>query len=254
MLQEYKNEDPVPGKNGFTPEQREAMIIKYAYLVKYIAGRMAARLPSSVIFDDLISAGSLGLIDAVNKYDGSREVNIKTYAQYRIKGSILDELRAMDWYSRSMRKKITDIEKAIKKVEFDKGRPAEEEEIAEELGVELKLYHKMLTDIHGASLLRLDAFIGNDSQDSSNKTTFKDQMRGSDDPDETVSKGELKEVLASAIKKISKKEQIVISLYYYDELTLKEIGAVLDLTESRICQIHTHALIKLKLKIMDYYG
>ncbi|MCP3921808.1 MAG: FliA/WhiG family RNA polymerase sigma factor [Desulfobacterales bacterium] len=225
------------------------MIVKYAYLVKFIAGRMISRLPSSVSFDELISAGSMGLIDAVDKFDAEKGVTLKTYAQFRIKGSILDELRSMDWYSRSMRKWITDIEKAMVRVENEKGSPATEEEVAEELDLTLEKYHDILSKIHRTALLRLDSFIGSDSDKGA---TFKDQLKSTDSPEDVVDRKELKKVLAEAIRKISEKEQIVISLYYYEELTLREIGEVLSLTESRICQIHTTALIKLKAKLKSY--
>ena len=238
--------------SGFSSKEREEMIVKYAYLVKYIALRISVRLPSNVSVDELISAGCLGLIDAVDKYDQKKDVSLKTYAQYRIKGAILDELRSMDWYSRSMRKKMQDIESAVMAVESREGRPAQETEVAEALGVELAKYHKMLGDIHGAALLSLDAFISNDS-DSQNRKRFQESVQGTSDPDQKIDKKELKEVVANAIQRLSDKEQLVISLYYYDELTLKEIGKILELTESRVCQIHTMALVKMKARLRDYY-
>ena len=237
---------------GFDPQERERMIIKYAYLVKQIAGRMATRIPSSVTFDELISAGCLGLIDAVDKYDVNKNVSLKTYAQYRIKGAILDELRRMDWYSRSMRKKIQDIEKAVQKVESREGRPADESEVAEALDMDIEKYQKMLSNIHCAALLDLDACIKDNDGDSLTRKTFQDQMRSSDDPAENFNRQQLKKVMAEAIRSLSEKEQIAVSLYYYEELTLKEIGKVLNLTESRICQIHTVALIKLKSHLKEY--
>lgn len=228
------------------------MIVKYAYLVKFIAMRISARLPSNVIVDELISAGCLGLIDAVDKFDPAKDVNIKTYAQYRIKGAILDELRSMDWYSRSMRKKMQDIDAAILAVESREGRPAQENEIATELGVDIEKYFKMLSDIHGAALLSLDAFVSS-GDDASKKKTFQEHLQGGVDPDRKIETKELKGVIAASIKKLSEKEQIVISLYYYDELTLKEIGKVLDLTESRVCQIHTTAVIKMRSRLKEYF-
>lgn len=254
MIQDYENTD----KNGricfFSEKEREEMIKKYAYLVKYHAGRVASRVPSSVIFDELISAGSLGLIDAVDKYNPGKNVGLKTYAQYRIRGSILDELRSMDWYSRSMRKKIQSIERAVHSIETELGRPALDAEIAEHLNVSVEVYFKMLSDIYGAALLNLDDYIKNQDNDTNSEARFSTGMRGLENPSEKYMKKELKNVLAKAIKKLSEKEQMVISLYYYDELTLKEIGKVLELTESRICQIHTMALIKLQLTVKEYTG
>ncbi len=231
---------------------REKSIIEYAYLVKHIAARFAMRLPTSVFFDELISAGSLGLIDAVDKFDPSKHVSLKTYAQYRIKGAILDELRSMDTYSRSMRKKIQDITKAVKSVEDRKGASASDEEICEQLGVDLETYYDMLTHIHGASVLSLDEFIKSSKNDTYSQTRFQSGIKGEDNPADCFDKEELKHVLAQTIKTLSEKEQMVVSLYYYDELTLKEIGEVLTLTESRICQIHTAILVKLKARLQDY--
>ncbi|MFH2060635.1 MAG: FliA/WhiG family RNA polymerase sigma factor [Pseudomonadota bacterium] len=231
---------------------RENSIVEYAYLVKHIAARFAMRLPSSVFFDELVSAGSLGLIDAVDKFDPSKHVSLKTYAQYRIKGAILDELRSMDTYSRSLRKKIQDITKAVKAVEGKTGLSATDDEICAELGVSLQAYHDMLTNIHGASVLSLDEFIKTKKNDTYSQTRFESGIKGLDNPADCFDQEELKYVLAETIKTLSKKEQMVVSLYYYDELTLKEIGEVLTLTESRICQIHTVVLVKLKARLQDY--
>jgi len=232
---------------------RETMIVEYAHLVKYIAARFAKRLPSSVLFDELVSAGSLGLIDAVDKFDPGRHVSIKTYAQYRIKGAILDELRSMDTYSRSMRKKIQDIAGATRDIENRTGEPASDSDVAEEMGLDLEAYQEMLTAIHGAAVLSLDDFIATKVNDTSSMTRFQSGLKGDGNPADDFDKEELKSVLAGAIKNMAQKEQMVVSLYYYEELTLKEIGQVLSLTESRICQIHTAALIKLKTRIQNYF-
>ncbi len=233
---------------------REKSIIKYAYLVKHIAARFAMRLPSSVFYDELVSAGSLGLIDAVDKFDPSRHVSLKTYAQYRIKGAILDELRNMDPYSRSMRKKIQDISKAVKNIEDQKGSPATDEEISKELGISLEAYYDMLTNIHGASVLSLDEFIKTKKNDSYSQTRFQSSLKTLETPADFFDREELKSVIADTIRTLTPKEQMVVSLYYYDELTLKEIGEVLTLTESRICQIHTAVLVKLKSRLQDYFN
>lgn len=232
---------------------REETIVEYAYLVKQIASRFALRVPSTVFFDELVSAGSLGLIDAVDKFDPSKHVSLKTYAQYRIKGAILDELRNMDPYSRAMRKKIQDISKAIKNIEDRKGSPADDEEISEELGITLDNYYDMLTSIHGATILRLDEFIKTKKNDTYSKTRFQSGIKGQENPADCFDREELKQVLAQTIRTLSEKEQMVVSLYYFDELTLKEIGEVLTLTESRICQIHTAILVKLKARLSDYF-
>ena len=231
---------------------RQESIVEYAYLVKHIAARFAVRLPSSVLFDELISAGSLGLIDAVDKFDPSRHVSLKTYARYRIKGAILDELRSMDTYSRSMRKRIQDIGRVVKKIEDAKKSPATDQEVADTLGVDLKTYQDMLTDIHGAAVLNLDDFIKTKKNETYSRTRFQSGLKDEETPADHFDRAELKQVLARTIETLTKKEQLVVSLYYYDELTLKEIGEVLSLTESRICQIHTGVLVKLRTRLQDY--
>jgi RNA polymerase sigma factor for flagellar operon FliA len=234
-------------------KMREELIVKYAYLVKYIAGRMAMRVPPSVSFDELVSAGTMGLIHAVDRFDPEKQTDIRTFAEYRIRGAILDELRSMDWYSRSMRKRIQDVEAAIRTVETRKGSPAEDEEVATELGLSLEEYHSILSNIHSVSLLNLDDFIRSEENEVMGRRSFQEKIVSEDDPAENVSKIELKRVLSQAIRNLSEKEQTVISLYYFDDLTLKEIGQVMELTESRICQIHTQTLLKLKTRLRRYY-
>lgn len=254
MIQDYKNNENRLRSPFFTEKEREEMITRYAYLVKFLAGRVAVRVPHNVVFDELVSAGALGLIDAVDKYDPQKNVGFKTYAQHRIRGAILDELRSMDWYSRSMRKKIQNIEKAVHRLESELDRPVQDIEIAEKLNVSLEEYFKMLSDIHGAALLSLDDYIRNQNNDTNSSSRFANNMKGRDNPSDNIMHEELKTMLSRAVKKLSKKEQMVISLYYYNEFTLKEIGKVLDLTESRICQIHTMALIKLQGSLKEYAG
>jgi RNA polymerase sigma factor for flagellar operon FliA len=240
------------GKSGLSAEAREETIGRLAYLVRLIAGRMAAKTPASVLFDELVSAGCLGLIDAVDRFDSTKDVDIKTYATYRIRGAILDELRHMDWYSRSMRKKIQEIDQAMQAVGAREGRPAKDWEVAKEMDLSIENYHQLLTDIHGVALVSLDETIKNENADSLSGKSFKDQMPGEEDPAKQLAAAELKQVVADAIRTLSAREQTVISLYYYDELTLKEIGQVLGVTESRICQIHSAVLIKLQSRLKGY--
>ncbi len=233
---------------------RQNAIVEYAFLVKQISSQFSMRLPSSVLFDELVSAGSLGLIDAVDKFDPERHVSLKTYAKYRIKGAILDELRSMDTYSRSMRKKIQDITKAVKLIEDEKGAPATDQETANALGIDLASYQDMLRDIHSAAVLSLDEFIKTKKNDTSSQTRFQVGLKGEENPADDLARKELKQVLVDTIKTLTEKEQMVVSLYYYDELTLKEIGEMLSLTESRICQIHTGILVKMKARMQGYLG
>ena len=232
--------------------ERNALILEYAPLVKLLANRLAMRVPPSVSLDDLTSAGIMGLLDAVDRFDPARAVKFKTYAEFRIRGAMLDELRNMDWVPRSTRKKIHDMEKAIVSVESKTNRPANDEEIALEMGVELNTYYSILNMAKGIELLSLDGYIKDDRNNSDSKKSFKSLIQGDDDPTNHVMFSELKFVIAKAIRALSKKEQMVISLYYYDELTLREIGEVMGLTESRISQIHTKAVIKLRSKLKKY--
>ncbi|MBW2107901.1 MAG: FliA/WhiG family RNA polymerase sigma factor [Deltaproteobacteria bacterium] len=235
-------------------EKRTALIVEYAPLVKLLANRLAMRVPPSVSLDDLISAGIMGLLDAVDRFDPARQVQFKTYAEFRIRGAMLDELRSLDWVPRSTRKKIHDMEKAIMAVESRRNGPADDEEIAEEMGVDLETFYSILNMARGIELLSLDGYIKDNTNSSESKKSFKSLIRGDDDPNRHIMMSEMKEIIAEAIRSLSKKEQMVISLYYYDELTLKEIGEVLGLTESRISQIHTKAIIKMRVKLKHYCG
>lgn len=240
------------GKAGLSAQAREETIGRLAYLVKLIAGRMAAKTPASVLFDELVSAGCLGLIDAVDRFDPAKDVDIKTYATYRIRGAILDELRRLDWHSRSRRKKIQDIDRAMQAVEAREGRPAKDWEVAKEMNLSIESYQQVLVDIHGAALVSLDETMKNEDGDSFSGKSFMGLVPGEDDPAKQLAAAELKHVVAEAIRRLSAREQTVISLYYYDELTLKEIGQVLGVTESRICQIHSAVLIKLQSRLKGY--
>jgi len=227
---------------------REELIIKYAPLVKQIAERMAVRLPPNISKEELIGPGVLGLFDAIDKFDSKRGIKFRTYANLRIKGAILDELRKMDWISRSVRRNINRIEDAIRTLELKLGREPKDDEIAEEMGLEMDSYYRMISRSQGVNLLSLDELM-------LDGTTFKVSKQASDQPspiDELKVK-EIKSIIFKAMSTLSKKEQIVLSLYYYDELTLKEIAQVLCLTESRISQIHSKAIIRLRIKLKSYY-
>ncbi len=232
--------------------ERDALIVKYAPLVKYLANRMAIRLPPSVSVDDLISAGIIGLLDAIEKFDPSKEVQFKTYAEFRIRGAILDELRSMDWVPRSIRKKVREIENAIITAERKLNRPAEDLEIAGEIGIDLDTYYDMLDKARGIDLLSFDEYLDSHTDNFESKKSFKSLIAGDYDPIDHIMTRELKEVIADGIKVLPKKEQMVISLYYYKGLTLKEIGKVVGLTESRISQIHTKAIIRLRTRLKSY--
>jgi len=241
-----------PACHSEAQAERDALIVKYAPLVKYLANRMAIRLPPSVSVDDLISSGIIGLLDAIKKFDPSKEVQFKTYAEFRIKGAILDELRSMDWIPRSIRKKVRQIENAIITAERKLNRPAEDLEIAGEMGIGLHTYYDMLDKARGIDLLSFDEYLDSHTDNFESKKSFKSLIAGDYDPIDHIMTRELKEVIADGIKVLPKKEQMVISLYYYKGLTLKEIGKVVGLTESRISQIHTKAIIKLRTRLKSY--
>jgi RNA polymerase sigma factor FliA len=232
---------------------REELILKYTPLIKYIAHRLAMRLPPNISVDDLTSAGVIGLMDALNKFDPNKKVQFKTYAEFRIKGAMLDELRSLDWVSRSVRQKAAQLEKAFQTLERKKGRSVEDEEVAEEMGLSLENYFTLLNEVNGTFLLDLESLRKKMPQlpEEDLLDLIMDEG-GENHPFYHFSLGELKQILAQAIGELTQKEKTVLSLYYFDEMTLKEIGEVLGFTESRICQIHTKVILKLRVKLRNY--
>lgn len=235
------------------PEWQEQVVLQYAPLIKYIASRMAMRLPPHISIDDLISSGMIGLLDAIQKFDPSKNIHFKTYAEFRIKGSILDELRMLDWIPRSVRKKTSMVEKAYAELQRELGRPAESEEVAKSMGLGLEEFHHLLDETKGVSVLDIDAIWKNlpDFSDDELYEILKDE--DSRDPFISVYFSELREVMMQAIEFLPDKEKLLISLYYYEELTMKEIGKVMGYTESRISQMHTQAIYRLRSKLNDYF-
>jgi len=223
---------------------REDLVLKYAPLVKYISDRMAMRLPPNISREELVSAGIVGLIDALDKFDSEMGIKFQTYAEHRIKGSILDELRKMDWIPRSVRKDIHRIEDAIIAVKSRLGREPEDSEVAKEMGIDIDSYYRTISRARGVGLLSLD-----DIMPDGSSPRFAKQASNAPSPFDELKIKELKKLISKSLVSLSKKEQLVISLYYYDELTLKEIAKVLDLTESRISQIHSKAIIRLRAKL-----
>jgi RNA polymerase sigma factor FliA len=229
---------------------KEEIIIKYSSLVKYVAGRMMVSLPPSVQLDDLESAGIMGLIDAIERYDPKYGVKFESYAIPRIKGAILDELRKLDWVPRSIRSKARDLERAIYQLESVKGSPATDEEIAKKMNVPLEDYFDLLKEIGMSNLLSLDETIyNNDGSKASLHEVIEDP--DAENPVDEMGREELKELMIKAIDDLPETERLVIALYYYEELTLHEIGQVLQLSESRISQIHTKTILSLKSKLRE---
>lgn len=231
---------------------REQLILEHAPLIKYIAHRIALRVPPHIEVQDLIDAGVVGLIDAIEKYDPSKDVKFKTYAEFRIRGAIFDELRSLDWVPRSIRKMINKLEETYLTLEQRLGRPATDEEVAEEMDLQVEDFYQILRQASGVSLTSIDQTL---NIDNSSKTVLEVLE---DSPDKNplgqYSINEMKELVAKAINNLPEKERLVISLYYYEELTMKEIGKVLNLTESRVSQIHTKTILRLRGRLKVIKG
>jgi RNA polymerase sigma factor for flagellar operon FliA len=230
-------------------ENREAVIKEYAPMVKYVANRIAMRLPPHVEVDDLISVGVLGLIDAIDKYDSTRGAKFKTYAEFRVRGAILDELRSMDWVPRSVRQKASSMDGVVQKLQNKLGRRPEDDEIAEEMGVSLDELFTTLNETKSMPILSLEDL--GIAKESGEQQSLLDCLAGQNDVDPQMHLRlvELKEIISKAIDTLPEKERLMISLYYYEELTMKEIGEVLGVTESRVSQIHSKAVFRLRNKL-----
>ena len=237
-------------QNYYKEQQREQRIVGNLELVKFQALRLYARVPSSVELNDLMSYGVMGLMDAVDKFDESRGVKFKTYAELRIRGAILDGLRELDWVPRSLRKRQKELEAAFHKLENILGRAADDEEVAAELGLEIEEYFSLLNDLKGVSLGSLESS-GPDSDDSP-----LNYLADSEEnlPTVAVEKKQVKALLIKAIEQLPDKEKLVLSLYYFEGLTMKEVGKVLEITESRVSQLHSKAVLRLRGKISKSLG
>ena len=243
-------------KEDFTPinSTRDRLVVEYAPLIKFIAQKIAARLPTNIELDDLISSGVIGLMDAIDKYDSSRDNKFKTYAEFRIRGAILDELRAQDWVPRSVREKAKALERCYSKIEQLKGRQATDEEVCSELGISQEEYHEMLNQVRSVSLLSFDDVQNFSKADKRALHGLGDHVNSkAPTPYNEVSHASLKHMISSAINDLPEKQRLVLSLYYYEDLNLKEIGRVLDVTESRVSQLHTQAIIRLKAKLRGHW-
>ncbi len=235
-------------------EARRDLVDIYARIVKYVAGRMAIGLPHYVEFNDLISAGLLGLIQAIDNFDHERGIEFETYAIPRIRGSILDELRSQDWFPRSLRRKAKQLEEAYSTLEVKLGRPATDAEVAKRLEIKVEELDSMVGEVSIATIMSLDADTsGEDNEGSSSLGDYLADV-SNEDVEQILAKQEMKDLIGTRMAELPEKEQLVLVLYYYEELTLKEIGEILDVTESRVCQIHTKAILRLKGKIERHEG
>jgi RNA polymerase sigma factor for flagellar operon FliA len=241
---------------GLSMEEKSQYVEQYSPLIKYLADRLAARLPDHINKEDLISSGVLGLIDAVDKFDPGRAIMFKTYAEFRIKGAMLDELRNLDWVPRSIRKKAGQMEKLWQRLEGELGRPPTDEEAAAALEISVPEYLKLLDEVRAINILDLDAFKAIDKTGARESRDIYDILADENTLDAltVLSQSEMRDVLARAIDDLAEKERLVITLYYHEELTMKEIGQVLGYTESRISQLHTKSLLRLRGKLRRYFG
>lgn len=231
---------------------REEIIVEFAPLVKLVAGRMSMYLGYNVEYDDLVGYGVFGLIDAIDKFDCQKDVKFETYASLRIRGEILDQIRKMDWIPRTIRQKQKKIEAVLKEIEVSKGRQATDEEMAAGLGITEKEYQDWQSQMKITGLVSLNEYMeqGSDvTQDYS-----RDNMSAFEHPEERLEKEELAAKLNEAMGLLTEKERKVITLYYYNELTLKEISSVLEVSESRVSQLHTRALQKMRTPMGRYMG
>ena len=258
--------DPVEVENGIEElwkdfkssgeaSLRERLILHYSPLVKYVAGRVGVGLPPNIEQADLVSYGIFGLIDAIEKFDISRAIKFETYAISRIKGAIIDELRAIDWIPRSVRYKAREVEKAYASLEARLHRTPTEPEVAEELGISLEDLHTIFSQVSFVNVIALDELL-NVGGERGDKLSLVDTLEDTkaEDPVQAFETEETKYLLARAINTLPEREKIVVTLYYYEGLTLAEIGQVLGVTESRICQMHTKAVLQLRAKLADQRG
>ena len=228
---------------------REKLIIEYVPLVKVVAGRLSMYLGHNVEYDDLVGYGVFGLIDAIDKFDVNKDVKFETYASLRIKGAILDQIRKMDWIPRTIRQKQRMYDDAVKNLWQKNGREPDDAEIAEEMGLSEEEYISFMSGLKMTNLVSLNEFMeagGNEPAMDTKRNTFFEE------PEQKISRDELKEKLQESLLLLTEKEQKVILMYYYEDMTLKEISEVLDVSESRVSQLHTRALLKMRKTMGSY--
>lgn len=238
-------------KTSGSRDARDRLIIHYSPLVKFVAGRVAAGLPHNIEQSDLVSYGMFGLIDAIDKFDLSRGFKFETYAISRIKGAIIDELRSIDWVPRSVRAKARAIERAYSKLENELKRTPEDKEVAAELGVTEDELANTMSQISFVGIVALDELLSGNNSERGGSTVGDTIADTANDPVAKFESEEMRHVLADAINRMPDRERLVLTLYYYEGLTLAEIGTVLGVTESRVCQIHTKAILQLRGRLQE---
>lgn len=243
LVKRYKQDT-----QGVDGKLRDQLIMDYAPLIRFVAQRIAARLPSNIDIDDLISAGVIGLMDAIEKYDPSRDNKFKTYAEFRIRGAILDELRSQDWVPRSVRDKAKRIEKTYAELEQKFGRSVTDQEVSAALGVELDDYYTLVSRVKAVTLLSIDELSGPHQHDKKSLLECLENVSSKNPFTQLKSKG-VRDLLVKNIEDLPEKQKLVLSLYYFEDLNLKEIGKILEVTESRVSQLHTQAVEKLRARL-----
>lgn len=245
LVKRYKQDT-----KGVDGKLRDQLIMDYAPLIRFVAQRIAARLPSNIDLDDLISAGVIGLMDAIEKYDPSRDNKFKTYAEFRIRGAILDELRSQDWVPRSVRDKAKRIEKTYAELEQKFGRAVSDEELSKALGIGLQEYHEMVSKVKAVTLLSIDELSGPNQNDRKSLLECLENTN-SKNPFTQLKSKSVRDLLIKNIDDLPEKQKLVLSLYYYEDLNLKEIGKILEVTESRVSQLHTQAVERLRSRLKN---
>lgn len=244
LLKKYSKDEPKKIKR----EQKEELIKEYAPLIRFVAQKIAVRLPPNIDIDDLISAGAIGLMDAIDKWDPTRDNKFKTYAEFRIRGAILDELRAQDWIPRSVRDKSKALDRTVTALESELGRSPTDEEISGRLNMTIEEFHDLINQVRPVSLLSID---DQPSFSDSDKKSIVNLLEGakSHNPFNQLNVKVVKDVVAKAIEDLPERQRLVLSLYYFEDLNLKEIGQVLRVTESRVSQLHAQAVLRLRAKL-----
>jgi RNA polymerase sigma factor FliA len=243
LLRKYKEE---PTK--VTPAQKDKLILEYAPLIKFIAQKIAVRLPSNIELDDLISSGVIGLMDAIEKYDPTRDNKFKTYAEFRIRGAILDELRAQDWVPRSVRDKAKLLDRTMVELEAELGRTAADEEVAARLNMSMDEFYDLINQVRPVSVLSIDEAATFSNVDKKSILNLLEATK-LNNPFTQLNLKSVKDVVTQAIEDLPERQRLVLSLYYYEDLNLKEIGKVLRVTESRVSQLHAQAISRLRAKL-----
>ncbi len=247
LLRKYKEE---PSK--VTPEQKDKLILEYAPLIKFIAQKIAVRLPSNIELDDLISSGVIGLMDAIEKYDPTRDNKFKTYAEFRIRGAILDELRAQDWVPRSVRDKAKLLDRTMIELEAELNRTASDEEVAQKLNMSMEEFYDLVNQVRPVSVLSIDEAATFSNVDKKSILNLLEATK-LNNPFTQLNMKSVKDVVTKAIEDLPERQRLVLSLYYYEDLNLKEIGKVLRVTESRVSQLHAQAISRLRAKLTQVF-